>query len=85
MKRPTTASLKRVTPENLATLGVQRLAAILVAASEGRPELKRRLRMELAAEQGADHLAPEIDKRWFSGDQSGQDILAATACLRPRR
>ncbi len=63
MKRPTTASLKRVTPENLATLGVQRLAAILVAASEGRPELKRRLRMELAAEQGADHLAPEIDKR----------------------
>ena len=70
MKRPTTASLKKVTSENLATLGVQRLAEILVAASEARPELKRRLRMELAAEQGPDHLAPEIDKRLGSLETS---------------
>lgn len=66
MKRPTTASLKKVTPENLAMLGTERLAEILVAAAEARPELKRRLRMELAAEQGADHLAPEIDRRLAS-------------------
>jgi len=59
MKRPTVASLKKVSPENLAALGVERLADILMAAAEARPELKRRLRMELAAEQGADHLAPK--------------------------
>jgi hypothetical protein len=66
MKRPTTASLKRVTAENLATLGAERLAELLVSAAATRPELKRRLRMELAAEQGADHLVAEIDKRLAS-------------------
>ncbi|THD63628.1 DUF6880 family protein [Phenylobacterium sp.] len=70
MKRPTQASLKKVTPENLAALGVERLAEILVSAAQARPDLKRRLRMELAAEQGADHLAPEIDKRLASLDTS---------------
>lgn len=63
MKRPTPASLKKVTTDNLRTLGVERLAAILVEAAEARPELKRRLRMELAAEQGGEHLAAEIDRR----------------------
>ncbi|MDB5431992.1 MAG: hypothetical protein JWP35_3108 [Caulobacter sp.] len=70
MKRPTVASLKKVTPENLAGLGAERLAEILVAAAATRPDLKRRLRMELAAEQGADHLAVEIDKRLASLDTS---------------
>jgi hypothetical protein len=70
MKPPTAASLKKVTPENLAALGVERLAEILVTAAEARPDLKRRLRMELAAEQGADHLAPEIDKRLASLETS---------------
>jgi hypothetical protein len=70
MKRPTIASLKKVTPENLAALGVERLAEILVTAAEARPDLKRRLRMELAAEQGADHLGPEIDKRLASLETS---------------
>lgn len=70
MKRPTTASLKKVTPANLAALGVERLAEILADAAEARPELKRRLRMELAAEQGAEHLAPEIDKRLGSLESS---------------
>jgi hypothetical protein len=70
MKKPTTASLKKVTPENLMALGAERLAELLVAAAEVRPELKRRLRMELAAEQGAEHLAPEIDKRLGSLDSS---------------
>jgi hypothetical protein len=52
-----------VTAENLVTLGAERLAELLVSAAATRPELKRRLRMELAAEQGADHLVVEIDKR----------------------
>lgn len=63
MKRPTAASLKKVTADNLARLGAERLAAILVAAADTRPDLKRRLRMELAADQGADHLTAEVDKR----------------------
>jgi hypothetical protein len=66
MKRPTAASLKKVTAENLAGLGAERLAEILVGVAATRPELKRRLRMELAAEQGAEHLLPEIDKRLAS-------------------
>lgn len=63
MRRPSAASLKKVTPENLAKLGAERLAELLIEASANRPELKRRLRMELAAEQGAEHLSAEIDKR----------------------
>ncbi|MEW5687970.1 MAG: DUF6880 family protein [Pseudomonadota bacterium] len=63
MKRPSAASLKRVTAENLARLGAGRLAEILVEVAGTRVELKRRLRMELAAEQGAEHLLPEIDRR----------------------
>lgn len=62
-KRPSAASLKKVTPENLARLGADRLAEILAGVAQARPELKRRLRMELAAEQGADHLIVEIDRR----------------------
>jgi hypothetical protein len=74
MKRPTVASLKKVTPENLAALGAERLAEILVAAAQTRPELKRRLRMELAAEQGADHLAPEVDRRLASLETSRSKV-----------
>lgn len=63
MKTPTVASLKKVTPENLARLGADRLAEIVAEAAETRPDLKRRLRMELAAAQGAEHLALELDRR----------------------
>lgn len=63
MKKPTVASLKKVTTENLVNLGAERLAEILVGVAETRPDLKRRLRMELAAEQGAEHLVLEIDRR----------------------
>ncbi|PIB92534.1 hypothetical protein CSW62_13710 [Caulobacter sp. FWC2] len=52
-----------MTPENLAGLGAERLAEILVEVADTRTDLKRRLRMELAAGLGATHLAPEIDKR----------------------
>jgi len=63
MKTPTVASLKKVNAENLARLGAERLAAIVADAAETRPDLKRRLRMELAAAQGSEHLALELDKR----------------------
>ena len=60
MKPPTVASLKKVTPENLARLGADRLAEIVAEAADTRPDLKRRLRMELAAAQGAEHLALDV-------------------------
>ena len=63
MPPPTTASLKKVNTDNLSALGVERLAELLVDAASRQPDLKRRLRMELAAQQGAEHLAVEIDKR----------------------
>ena len=63
MKKPSLASQKKVTPENLANLGAERLAEILAEVAETRTDLKRRLRMELAAGLGATHLVPEIDKR----------------------
>ncbi|MDB5445299.1 MAG: hypothetical protein JWQ97_616 [Phenylobacterium sp.] len=74
MKRPTVASQKKVTVENLARLGAERLAEILAMAADTKPELKRRLRMELAAEQGAEHLAVEIDRRLASLQTSGSKV-----------
>jgi hypothetical protein len=70
MPKPTRASQKKVTAENLAGLGVERLAEILVEVAETRTDLKRRLRMELAAGLGASHLVPEIDKRLRSLETS---------------
>jgi len=66
LKRPTAASLKRVTHENVSALGADRLARLLLDFANARPELKRQLRMELAALQGLDHLAAEVDKRLTS-------------------
>lgn len=74
MKSPTAASLKKVSPQNLARLGADHLAEILVEVAETRPELKRRLRMELAAEQGADHLTLELDKRLASLETSRSKV-----------
>jgi hypothetical protein len=63
MKRPPVAKRKTLTADNLAGLGADRLANILLGVADTRPDLKRRLRMEVAAEQGAEHLVPQIDKR----------------------
>jgi len=57
------ASRKTVTPDNLAALGAERLAAILTELAEGNAEVKRRLRLELAAQSGGDTIAAEIGKR----------------------
>lgn len=61
-KRPKSAS-KRLTQGNLEALGTERLVALLMELADSQPNLKRRLRMELAAEVGACDLAEEIDKR----------------------
>lgn len=59
-KRP--AAVKKTLSEaNLAALGAGRLAALLMEVAGA--DLKRRLRMELAAEVGAPDLALELDKR----------------------
>lgn len=68
-KRPAAAS-KRLTAANLEAMGPERLAALLLELSDSQPNLKRRLRMELAAEVGAADLAAEIDKRLLSLDAS---------------
>lgn len=61
MKRP--AASKRLSADNLARLGVERLADLLIEVSASESLWKRRLRMELAAEVGSGDLAAEIDKR----------------------
>ena len=53
----------RLNAANLTALGASRLAELLTEASTGDANLKRRLRLELAAEAGPDRLAAEIDKR----------------------
>jgi hypothetical protein len=57
------ASKKTVTLDNLTALGPERLAAILIELADGDAEVKRRLRLELAAQSGGDTIAAEIGKR----------------------
>lgn len=63
VKPPSSKSQNKVTAGNLARLGAERLAELLVGVAETRPDLKRRLRMELAAEEGPAPLAAQIDRR----------------------
>lgn len=62
-KQAPTTKKKTVSETNLVTLGGERLAALLFEAANRDPNLKRRLRMELAAEISAADLAFELDKR----------------------
>lgn len=57
------ASKKTLNEENLARLGADRLAALLLEVSTGDTAIKRRLRFELAGEAGAKEIAREIRKR----------------------
>ena len=57
------ASKKTVTLDNLVALGPERLAAILVELANDDAEIKRRLRLELAAQAGDDTIATEIKAR----------------------
>jgi hypothetical protein len=54
---------KAVAQDNLVSLGVGRLAAILVELADGDAEIKRRLRLELAVQDGGDTIAAEVGKR----------------------
>ena len=71
MARRPAAAKKSLSEANLAALGAERLAALLIEMAT--TDQKRRLRMELAAEIGAPDLALELDKR-----------LAALAASRTR-
>lgn len=63
MRRPSASNQNKVTTENLVCLGAERLAEVLIGVAETRPDLKRRLRMEIAAGEGAAPLAAQIDRR----------------------
>lgn len=63
MARRSSGVRKKVTADTLVSLGAERLAEILADVAETRVDLKRRLRMELAAQEGPGPLAAEIDKR----------------------
>lgn len=71
-KRPSPAR-KTLSQANLALLGADRLSVLLLEATVGDMNLKRKLKLELAAEVGPVDLALEIDKR-----------LAALAASRTR-
>jgi hypothetical protein len=66
MARRPTGARKTLNAANLAAMGPDRLAAMLVEVAGGDPIWKRRLKMELAAEVGAADLAFEIDRRLTS-------------------
>jgi hypothetical protein len=68
------ASKKTVTLHNLEALGGERLAEILLDLAEADAEVKRRLRLELAAEVGGDSFAAEIGKR-ITSLRKGRSIV----------
>ena len=62
-RAPSAASRKTVSAANLAALGAERLAALLMNLAEGKPDIKRRLKLELLGEIGGDSVVAEIEKR----------------------
>ncbi|EJL31516.1 hypothetical protein PMI01_02812 [Caulobacter sp. AP07] len=58
-----TGSRKTLTTANLAALGAERLAELLIDVAEGHAQIKRRLRLELAGEVGPGDLVAELAKR----------------------
>jgi len=57
------ASKKTLNAKNLAALGSDRLAALLLDITKGNAGAKRRLRLELAGEEGPADVAREIRRR----------------------
>src|SRR5918998_4123483 len=62
-RRSPMASKKSVNLENLEALGARRLAEIVLELGAGDAGIKRRLRLELSAEAGAEAVAADIGKR----------------------
>lgn len=54
------AGRRGITAERLTALGAERMAEILVTLAEEDRDIKRRLRLELAEQDGGDELAAEI-------------------------
>ena len=87
MTKRTPTPKKTVTEANLLFLGEARLAALLTEAASIDPALKRRLRMELAAEVGAPfhgvwlEAAPEVLAARIEG-REGDASDATVATLR---
>ena len=59
-------SKKTLNKANLADLGADRLADLLMEVSQGSADIKRRLRLELVHNLGATELAHEVRKRFAS-------------------
>jgi hypothetical protein len=59
-------SKKTLNAVNLAELGVERLANLLIEVSSGSAEIKRRLRLELSHNLGPEELARDVRKRLTS-------------------
>ena len=59
-------SKKTLNKTNLADLGVDRLADLLIEVSQGSADIKRRLRLELSHNLGTTELAHEVQKRLAS-------------------
>ncbi|MEH6647254.1 DUF6880 family protein [Sulfitobacter sp.] len=59
-------SKKTLNEANLAALGAERLAALLIEVSTGSAEIKRRLRLELSHNLGPDELAHDVRMRLAS-------------------
>ena len=59
-------SKKTLNKANLADLGVDRLANLLIEISQGSADIKRRLRLELSHNLGTTELAHEVRKRLAS-------------------
>ena len=59
-------SKKTLNEENLAALGADRLAHLLIEVSIGSAVIKRRLRLELSHNLGAEELSRDVRKRLTS-------------------
>ena len=57
------ASEKTLNAKNLAALGADRLAAMLLELAKGDAAAKRKLRLELASKSGGDEIAALVRKR----------------------
>ena len=68
------ASKTTLNAKNLEALGVERLAALLMAISTGSAANKRRLRIELAGMQSGEEVAREVTKRLSSIDRSTSKV-----------
>jgi hypothetical protein len=84
------ASKNTLTAENLAALGAERLATLLVEIAEGDPSAKRRLRLEIAVHTAPETVAKAVRKRLAeidraSGFVDSRDLRSFAADLDAQR